>query len=308
VSATLSRLCRKDRKIKLSESLSAGLPNPKLRNRSESGYDERILPDDVNADPLHLARYLFASHWAPGRSVVEFCCGLGYGAAMLSAAGAVRVLGVDIDPRVTAAADQRFGTSQVNFICADAGTPLELQSADLAICFEGIEHVEHPDALLMNMAGLLTTGGTALISTPNASQYEQGHSGNPYHLREYSLDQLTGLLLGYFKWVDIYFQWNSGDPFDFSWNFRTLARSLVPIPIKHFLRSRLAPRGSAPAAPSFSERRLTGYSSRPFPLAYLSLLPGLKHAQPSIWVAVCQEPRNAKAERLEKSADTHVVS
>jgi protein-L-isoaspartate O-methyltransferase len=120
----------------LSESISSSVQNAELRNRSESGYDERILPDDVQADPLHLARYLFASHWAPGRSVVEFCCGLGYGATVLSAVGAVRVLGVDIDPRVAAAADQRFGTSEVNFICADVEIPLELPEADLAICLD----------------------------------------------------------------------------------------------------------------------------------------------------------------------------
>jgi SAM-dependent methyltransferase len=178
----------------------------------------------------------------------------------------------------------------------------------VAVSFEGIEHLQEPDALLMNMVGLLRPGGTALISTPNASQYEQGHSGNPYHLREYSLDQFKTVLSGYFKRIDFYFQWNSGDPLDFSWSLRTLVRSLIPIPIKHFVRSRLTSRGASPAPPSFSGSRIPGYASRPFPLAYLSLLPGLKHAQPSIWIAVCREPVIEKSRLPAKPTGARVVS
>lgn len=278
----------------VTEVLPVDCPETTLRNRSESGYDERILPDDLQSDPLHLARYLFAAHWTTGRSVAEFCCGLGYGAAVLSGSGARHVLGIDVDPLVVEAARQRYGNSDVQFVCADVAAPLEQCYSEVAICFEGIEHLERPENLLMNMERFLPPDGIALISTPNASQYATGHSGNPYHLHEYRLDEFRRLLSKYFKKVDMFFQWNSGDPFDFSWSLRALSKALIPIPVKHFFRSRFGRGRLAPSSPSFSNGSPTPYCSRPFPAGYLPLLPGLRHAQPSIWLAVCTQPRNVQ--------------
>ena len=62
------------------------------------GIGERIKPAAVASGGYrdHLGRYLFAGHFVAGRSVVDLCCGNGYGSHLLLAAGAVRVKGIDI--------------------------------------------------------------------------------------------------------------------------------------------------------------------------------------------------------------------
>ena len=44
----------------------------------------------------HVVRYAFAAALCRGRRVLDVACGEGYGSAMLAAAGAAQVVGVDI--------------------------------------------------------------------------------------------------------------------------------------------------------------------------------------------------------------------
>ena len=49
-------------------------------------------------DCEHHARYWWAARAASGRAVLDAACGEGYGSAILAAAGATQVVGVDLDP------------------------------------------------------------------------------------------------------------------------------------------------------------------------------------------------------------------
>ena len=61
---------------------------------------ERLVPDLQRGELIyaeHLARYFLASQLAAGRRVLDAGCGEGYGTAILAAAGAASVVGVDVD-------------------------------------------------------------------------------------------------------------------------------------------------------------------------------------------------------------------
>lgn len=176
------------------------------RNLAPDGTPERIVPDDLIAAPDHLARYVFAAHWAPARRVLDLCCGVGYGSNLLAAAGARHVIGLDVACEAVADARSRYASAGVEFLVADATGELPATNFDLVVCFEGLEHVDRPDLLLRNVASALAPGGTALVSTPNGAHYRGGHSGNPYHVREPGLDEFAAMLRTHFSRVEIFCQ------------------------------------------------------------------------------------------------------
>jgi 2-polyprenyl-3-methyl-5-hydroxy-6-metoxy-1,4-benzoquinol methylase len=259
-------------------------------NTAPTGHYERMTPENLGEEHYHLARYLFAAHWAFGRRALDLCCGLGYGSGILAAAGAREVTGVDIDAGAVAEAARRFGNDRVRFLQADVTGGAAWPPADLAVCFEGIEHVVEPEVLLEKITQALSADGVAIISTPNGGSCPKGHSGNPYHLREYRLEEFRNLLGAHFGEVDMLFQWPSGDPYACRPSLAGFLKAMIPIPVKRALHSLLGRQRRL--APSFApSQQLPTYSYRPLPLRYLTRWPGLRHAQPSIWVAVCQRPR-----------------
>src|SRR4051794_30391155 len=123
-----------------------------LRNVVD-GIAERVVAEDLAATHFgaeHLARYLFAAHWAPGQNVVDLCCGVGYGTNLLLASGARRALGVDINEPAIDHATQSYQACE--FILADVMQPLDLAPFSVRVCYEGIEHVTDPQALLRTLA------------------------------------------------------------------------------------------------------------------------------------------------------------
>ena len=164
---------------------------------------ERMVPHQSGATSFweHIYRYRFAAAEARGRDVVDVACGEGYGAAALLAAGARRVVGVDVDPATCRHAARRY---QLATIAGDAlQLPLADHCCELFVSFETIEHVAEPERLLAEAARVLTPEGVLVISTPNKGVYPVD---NPFHLRELTADEFRALLSHYFTSVELYFQ------------------------------------------------------------------------------------------------------
>lgn len=251
------------------------------------GIGERLKPAAVTSGGYrdHLARYLFAAHFVAGRSVVDLCCGNGYGSNLLLAAGAVRVRGIDVAENAIAAARRHYPAPEFEVAAADG--PLDLGGYDVSVCFEGIEHVADPDRLLANMAGT----GLALVSSPNADFFPGGFSGNPHHRREWTRDEFQAVLSRHFSEVRMYFQWHYPDPLDLDRRLPTIAKALVPVSLKRRLRSLREPaRAGADTAvlPQMGDDRANYRVHRTTQLAIARLLPGLRYGQPADWVAVCR--------------------
>ncbi len=169
---------------------------------------ERI---DVQTDGLvyheHHARYLFAqSHLRPGWTL-DIACGVGYGSRILSHAPRVSVIGVDLDEPTVRQARLHFSGHRVCFVAAN-GTALPFDDGFFTniVTLETLEHVDDSNAFLREIARVLAADGVCILSTPNRS-YSQAHRiVNPFHLREFSRDELVSTLSQYFATVDVYEQ------------------------------------------------------------------------------------------------------
>ena len=143
----------------------------------------------------HAHRYALAVGLAEGRRVVDVGCGEGYGAAWL-ASRARSVIGVDVAPEAIAHARSSYQAAGLSFAVGDARQmDLPDGSADLVTCFETIEHVSNPGAVLDELARILAPAGILLVSTPDAAESD---GQNPFHLHELTVAELARELDGRF--------------------------------------------------------------------------------------------------------------
>jgi SAM-dependent methyltransferase len=152
----------------------------------------------------HRARYRFATRWAAGRRVLDVACGSGFGLQMLRQAGG-RAVGIDLDARTLV--DVHAHDRAAVLVLAD-GTRLPLSDAsiDLITSFETVEHVPDARALVLELRRVLKPGGTLLLSTPNRCFGPPEHHQNPFHIQEFTTDELRSLLCQAFVEVEIYGQ------------------------------------------------------------------------------------------------------
>lgn len=76
--------------------------------------------------------------------------------------------------------------------------PLGVDAVDAVISFETIEHIEDDEDLIDEFSRVLRPGGTLFISSPNSKVTSpDGEVGNQFHVREYTLEELTTLVTGH---------------------------------------------------------------------------------------------------------------
>jgi len=143
----------------------------------------------------HRAAYRFATERAAGARVLDLGSGSGYGTADLAGVPALLV-GLDRVPP-----DAGARSSETNFVRGDLNAlPLAPASFDLVVSFQVIEHLEDPTPYLKAMAQLLRSDGLAVITTPNLLTSDRE---NPYHVHEYTGDELASTLESHFDSVEM---------------------------------------------------------------------------------------------------------
>jgi len=168
---------------------------------------ERIVPDETEHGivALHAKRYQFALPLCAGKDVLDAGCGVGYGSAILAAV-ARRVVGIDRSEEAIAYARRRYSRPDIEFAVDDL---LELgqpdDAFDVVCAFESIEHLPDPDAHLGHVVRVLRHDGVYIVSTPRVERTSLMPE-NPYHTVEFSQEDFSSLLRGYFGEVELYGQ------------------------------------------------------------------------------------------------------
>jgi SAM-dependent methyltransferase len=146
---------------------------------------ERTIPGAVRGwgMAVHAGRYLWAMPRVEGWRVADLGCGTGYGSYLLSWSGATSVTAVDISPDAIAYACEHY--AGVDYRVGDLTDPDALPDAEVAVCFEVLEHVPDPERVL---AAALSRYERLLLSLP--SPLFAGTHLNPHHVQDWPLRKL----------------------------------------------------------------------------------------------------------------------
>lgn len=146
--------------------------------------------DGIRAD--HTARYRWAVEQIfavkKNATVIDVACGIGYGSNILAEAG-FRVTAIDRDAEAIAYGRAHYAHPNITFRVADADRLGRLPRADVAVCFETIEHIEDPSVLLRTLAGHTSV---LLASVPNEKKFPWRR--HKFHFRHYTRRQFVDLL------------------------------------------------------------------------------------------------------------------
>jgi SAM-dependent methyltransferase len=147
----------------------------------------------------HQVAYRAVGDLVAGKVVVDAGAGDGAGTAML-ARRAARVIGLDYHEASVARARRDHGGPRIEFRVADLGDAWPVEGADVAVAFQIIEHFEDDDGFVRRALEAVRPGGVVVMTTPNRLR---SFSENPYHVREYTGDELRELLGRHSSDVDL---------------------------------------------------------------------------------------------------------
>ena len=181
--------------------------------KSNSSTPERLLPNTRDWDmgfPDHKQRYEFASKFCIDKTVLDTACGVGYGANILIQNGAKFVQAIDISDEAITIARNNFPDQQISFCIDDCEIISSIsQKVQSIVALECLEHFSAPEKFLSRCVELLENSGTLILSTPNVKALRRFYNTkpqNPYHVHEYTYQELSNFLNSYFNEITFHFQ------------------------------------------------------------------------------------------------------
>jgi SAM-dependent methyltransferase len=158
---------------------------------------ERVSHEDMSDNYVFqrsLLAYLEAAKMVSG-DVLEIGAGEGYGIKHI-APKADKYLTLDkhpvhIDPQYTNVSFKQMNIPPLMGI--------EDNSFDFVVSFQVIEHIEADDKYVSEIHRVLRPGGKFIVTTPNK---KMSITRNPWHVREYTIEELVKLLGNSFSRVD----------------------------------------------------------------------------------------------------------
>lgn len=148
----------------------------------------------------HLAAYDYANTLVAGKKVMDAGCGEGWGTQRL-ADSAASVTGVDYSAEAVGACRAKWKKPNLEFRRVDlTEAPDAADKFDVVINFQVLEHIDDPRPFLRGLRSRVADDGVLMLTTPNILM---SFSENPYHLHEYTADELRALLGEFFGSIEI---------------------------------------------------------------------------------------------------------
>ncbi len=159
---------------------------------------ERVSQKDQSDNYVYqrsLLAYLEAAKLVSG-NVLEIGTGSGYGVDII-APHAGRFVTIDKFQTETLA----DAPANVEFLQMNVPPLKDIpsDSFDFVITFQVIEHIPKDHIFLQEIHRVLKQGGKLIVTTPNK---KMSITRNPWHVREYTVDELKQLMLRYFRSVE----------------------------------------------------------------------------------------------------------
>ncbi len=153
----------------------------------------------------HVVRYIFASRYVRGKTVLDIACGSGYGGSYLLSKGARTVVGGDSSEEAIRQAIQYYKKDNLEFILLDATKmPIVENTFEIVVSFETIEHIPNYEEFLSECQRIMRHDGIFICSTPNVIIPGTEKSVNPFHVNEFNVKQLEDTLHKYFSKVELF--------------------------------------------------------------------------------------------------------
>ena len=165
-------------------------------------FTTEITSESIPSDnPIHqrlLKAYVLAEDHVLG-DVLEVGCGEGRGIDLILAKAKSYTALDKIEP-IIASLQKRYPSG--NFISGNIPpfSVLKDNSFDRVFSFQVIEHIDNDRLFLKEIHRVLRPGGEAFLTTPNRPM---SLSRNPWHVREYTTEELTSLAQEFFQEVEM---------------------------------------------------------------------------------------------------------
>jgi SAM-dependent methyltransferase len=153
------------------------------------------IPDENYWFRRHEAAYRAIAPWVVGAAVLEAGAGEGYGADLLRRSGSGPVIALDSSEQVV----RHLAVHYPDVIAVRGDLqhlPVRDGVIDAVVHLQTIEHLRDQPGFIAECARVLRPAGTLVVSTPNRLTFSPGRDTplNPFHVRELSPAELTGLL------------------------------------------------------------------------------------------------------------------
>ncbi|HBT51147.1 MAG TPA: hypothetical protein DEA49_03415 [Petrotoga sp.] len=156
-----------------------------------------------------MLRYSFVSEFIKKSDVIlDAACGFGYGAAYFSKF-CKNVYALDLAEDNIKFGENTYSFKNINWILGDVTSlPFENDKFDVYVSFETFEHLPlHTiDNYIEEAIRVVKKDGLFILSTPNRETRQNIH--NPFHIKEYTFQELSSILKQYFKNIKFFSQVN----------------------------------------------------------------------------------------------------
>ena len=163
---------------------------------------ERISHSETS-DHVIFQRSLFAYHEASKHihgTVLEIGAGMGYGIELLQPLSSLYLA---VDKYLSPAVSQAISQNKIKFIQEQVPplSGIEDNTINTTVTFQVIEHIKNDHHFLKEINRVLVPGGKLILTTPNI---QMSITRNPWHIREYTQEQLSQLLSANFRQVELF--------------------------------------------------------------------------------------------------------